>query len=131
MAQGGSGVVSGTDDVDDAAVARLVVMNAYGEIMLRFQLLEMSYWRILASRLKRGVSFDQGMAKLEGWERQTGERLINVLDLPDDLPDEAMTAVNTRNYSISRTGSSEIGPRSSVIRAPATTRPDPVGSRHA
>ncbi|MDQ4010556.1 MAG: hypothetical protein M3228_07650 [Actinomycetota bacterium] len=31
------------------------------------------------------------------WERQAGERLIDALGLPDDLRDEAMTALNPRN----------------------------------
>ena len=39
---------------------------------------------------------DQHIVKLTEWDRQTGERL-KALDLPDDLHDEAMTAVNTRN----------------------------------
>ena len=44
----------------DANVSRFILFGAYGEIMLRFQLLEMSYWSILAARLKRGVTLDQG-----------------------------------------------------------------------
>lgn len=89
--------VSSDDQPDDAAVARCVAMNAYGEVMLRFQLLEMSYRSILAARKPPGMSLDQHIAKLTEWDRQTGERLIKALDLPDDLHDEAMTAVNTRN----------------------------------
>jgi hypothetical protein len=42
--------IDGTDVVDDVAVARFTAMGAYGEVMLRFQLLEMSYWSILAAR---------------------------------------------------------------------------------
>ncbi len=72
-------------------------MGAYGEVMLRFQLLEMSYWSILAVRKPPGMSLDQHIAKLTEWDRQTGERLIKALGFPDDLHDEAMTAVNTRN----------------------------------
>ena len=86
-----------TDEVDDTAVARFVAMGAYGEVMLRFQLLEMSYWSILAARKPPGMSLDQHIAKLTEWDRQTGERLIKALGLPGDLRDEAMTAVNTRN----------------------------------
>lgn len=89
--------VSKTDEADDTAVARYVAMNAYGEVMLRFQLLEMSYWSILAARKPPGMSLDQHIAKLTEWDRQTGERLIKALGLPDNLRDEAMTAVNTRN----------------------------------
>jgi hypothetical protein len=89
--------IDGTDVVDDVAAARCAAMGAYGEVMLRFQLLEMSYWSILAARKPRGMNWDQYTAKLTGWDRQTGERLINALGLPSDLQDEAITAVNTRN----------------------------------
>jgi hypothetical protein len=97
MDQGGAAAEA--DEIDDEAVARLVVMNGYGEVMLRFQLLEMSYWSILAeTKLKRGISLDQAMGNVAGWESQTGGRLLNVLGLPADLEDDARTAVNTRNY---------------------------------
>jgi hypothetical protein len=86
------------DDQPHADVSRFVLFGAYGEIMLRFQLLEMSYWSILAARMQRGVQLDQGMQKVKGWERQTGERLIKALGLPDELHDEAFTVVNIRNY---------------------------------
>ena len=89
--------VSETDEVDDVAVSRFVAMGAYGEVMLRFQLLEMSYWSILAARRPSAMSLDQHIAKLTEWDRQTGERLINALGLPEDLHGEAMIAVNTRN----------------------------------
>ena len=89
--------MSETDEIDETAVARFVAMGAYGEVMLRFQLLEMSYWSIFAARKPPGMSLDQHIAKLTEWDRQTGERLIKALGLPDDLRDEAMTAVNTRN----------------------------------
>jgi hypothetical protein len=75
--------VSEIDKVDD--VARFVAMGAYGEVMLRFQLLKMSYWSILAARKPPGMSLDQHIAKLTEWYRQTGERLVKALGLPDDL----------------------------------------------
>jgi hypothetical protein len=87
-----------SEQPDEATVARLVLMNGYGEVMLRFQVLEMSYWQILATRIKRGSTLDQGIARLSGWAGQTGERLINKLGLPDDLRAEADAAVKTRNY---------------------------------
>jgi hypothetical protein len=46
--------VSETDEVDDTAVRGSSRWGAYGEVMLRFQLLEMSYWSILAARKPRG-----------------------------------------------------------------------------
>jgi hypothetical protein len=82
----------------DARFQRFTLMNGYGEVMLRFQVLEMSYWQILATRIKRGSTLDQGMVRLSGWAGQTGERLINGLGLPDDLRAEADAAVKMRNY---------------------------------
>jgi len=85
-------------EADEHRVAWFVVMGAYGEIMLRFQLLELSYSSILAMRLKNGTTLDQGMAKVAGWDSQTGGRLVGVLGLPDDLKIEGHKAVNTRNH---------------------------------
>jgi hypothetical protein len=51
--------INGTDVVGDVAVARFAAMGAYGEVLLRFQLLEMSYWSILAARKPRGMNWDQ------------------------------------------------------------------------
>lgn len=112
--------VSETDEVDDTAVARFVAMGAYGEVMLRFQLLEMSYWSILAARKPPGMSLHQHIAKLTEWDRQTGERLIKARGLPDDLRDGAMTAVNTRNLLAHR-----------FLRERAVFFSDPLASHEA
>jgi hypothetical protein len=82
----------------DARFQRFTLMNGYGEVMLRFQVLEMSYWQILATRIKQRSTLDQGIARLNGWAGQTGERLVNGLGLPVDLRAEAEAAVRTRNY---------------------------------
>ena len=84
--------MSDTEEIDEVAVARMVAMNAYGEVILRFQLVEMSYWSILAFRKPSGMSLDQHMAKLDNYHRETGERLIRHLGLPAELFDEAMIA---------------------------------------
>ncbi|MBV9652226.1 MAG: hypothetical protein JO296_19095 [Pseudonocardiales bacterium] len=112
--------MSETDEVDDTAVARFVAMGAYGEVMLRFQLLEMSYWSILAARKPPGMSLHQHIAKLTEWDRQTGERLIKARGLPDDLRDGAMTAVNTRNLLAHR-----------FLRERAVFFSDPLASHEA
>lgn len=52
--------------VEDEATARFLVFGAFGETIMRFQLLEMSFWSILAVQLKKGVTLDQGMAKIGG-----------------------------------------------------------------
>jgi hypothetical protein len=43
---------------DDPAVDRYLVLFAFGETVLRFQLLEMSLWSILAMRLKSGTTLE-------------------------------------------------------------------------
>lgn len=58
------------------------MLFAFGETVLRFQLLEMSFWSILAMRLKRGTALEQGMTKLVGWDLQTMGRLVGVLAYP-------------------------------------------------
>jgi hypothetical protein len=50
-----------------------------------------------ADRVGRSLNATVPIAKLIEWDRQTGERLIKALGLPEDLREEAMTAVNTRN----------------------------------
>ena len=42
------------------AVDRYLVLFALGETVLRFQLLEMSFWPILAMRLKKGYDLRAG-----------------------------------------------------------------------
>lgn len=83
----------------EADEARFLVMGAFGETVMRFQLLELSFWSILAMRMKKGITLDQGMEKVAGWDAQTMGRLVGgVLGLPDDLKGEAEQAVETRNY---------------------------------
>jgi hypothetical protein len=89
-------------DPDDPAVDRYLVLFAFGETVLRFQLVEMSLWSILAMRLKRGTTLEQGMTKLAGWDLQTMGRLVGVLGLPDELKAEADESVETRNYLVHR-----------------------------
>jgi hypothetical protein len=83
---------------DDPAVARGTVLLAFGETIMRFQILELSFWAILSMRLKDGMTMDQAMAKVGGWDRLTTGQLVGVLGLPEDLKAEADEAVSTRNY---------------------------------
>lgn len=83
---------------EDPSTARFLVMGAFGETIMRLQLVELSFWSLLAMRLKQGVTLDQGMKKLTGWDAQTMGRLVGVLGLPDALQAEAEQAVETRNY---------------------------------
>src|SRR2546423_3365665 len=89
-------------DPGDPAVDRYLVLFAFGETVLRFKLLEMSFWPIIAMWLKRGTTLEQGMTELAGWDLQTMGRLVGVLGLPDELKAEADEAVETRNYVVHR-----------------------------
>lgn len=82
----------------DSAVDRFLVLAAFGETILRFQLLELTFWTILAARLKSGITVEQGMAKVTGWDSQSMGRLVGALGLPPTLEAEAEEAVKTRNY---------------------------------
>lgn len=82
----------------DADAARAVVLVGFGETITQFQLVELSFWAILATRLKRGVTLDHGMNKVAGWDAQTMGRLVGVLGVPDELKNEADQAVRARNY---------------------------------
>lgn len=74
------------------------MLGAFGETILRFQLVELSFWRILAARLRQGITLDQGITKVAGWDSQSMGRLVGVLGLPNNLRAEAEQAVETRNY---------------------------------
>jgi hypothetical protein len=97
----------GPSEADDPAVARFLVLGAFGETILRFQLVELSLWRILAARLKQGLTLEQGMAKVAGWDSQSMGRLVGVLSLPNALRAEAEQAVETRNYLLTGTYATE------------------------
>jgi hypothetical protein len=49
-------------------------------------------------RLKKGMTMEQAMGKVGGWDRLTTGQLVGVLGLPDDLKAEADEAVTTHNY---------------------------------
>lgn len=85
---------------DDAAEARAVVMLGLGETITRFQFLEMTFFSILAARMKKGITLYQGMAKVTGWTTQNMGRLISNLGLPSDLKEEAEQALDARNYLV-------------------------------
>jgi hypothetical protein len=86
------------DFTNDPGEARAVVLLGFGETIMRFQILELGFWAILAMRLKRGITLGQAMGKVGGWDRLTTGQLVGVLGLPDDLKAEADEAVETRNY---------------------------------
>lgn len=88
------------DFPNDSAGARAVVLVGFGETIMRFQLMEMTFFSILAIRMKKGITLDQGMAKFTGWTTQNMGRLVGTLGLPDDLKEEAEQALDARNYLV-------------------------------
>ncbi len=52
------------------------MLLGFGETIMRFQILELDLWAILAMRLKTGMSMDQAMAKVGGWDRLTTGQLV-------------------------------------------------------
>lgn len=88
-----------TDEPSNADVSRFIIMGAYGEIMLRFQLLELDFWSLLVMQQKAGMSFDQRMNKIESWDRATMGRLLRgIAEMPEELDAECLRAVDARNY---------------------------------
>ncbi|WNV83190.1 hypothetical protein [Umezawaea sp. Da 62-37] len=87
---------------DTGNVARFVVFGAFGEILARFQVLELAFWGILAHRQKRGMTLEQRMGKIEGWNRGVLGNLVAAADLPAELDEEAHRAVEARNYLVHR-----------------------------
>ncbi|WP_284741899.1 hypothetical protein [Amycolatopsis sp. RTGN1] len=92
----------GEPDLKPGNVARFVVFGAFGELLARFQVLELTFWGILAHRQKRGMTLDQRLAKIEGWNRGVLGNLVAAADLPAELEEEARRAVEARNYLVHR-----------------------------
>lgn len=64
------GCLAGVTD-DNGAVGEALIYIGYGELMRRLQVLEMTLWQAQSLRFKRGVSAEQAMQKLQGWDGAT------------------------------------------------------------
>ncbi|MEV6907226.1 hypothetical protein [Amycolatopsis sp. NPDC051071] len=83
-------------------VDQFIVYGAYGEIMHKFQIVEMVLWGFLARGLKRDITSDQGLAKVEQWDATTFGKVWRGLRTQDHWPEDVVAevdqAVKARNY---------------------------------
>lgn len=81
---------------------QFIIFGGYGEVMYRFQVLEMGLWGLLARSIKPATTMDQAMAKVEKWNGTTFGELMrgikNQPHWPKDLLAELLNAVELRNY---------------------------------
>jgi hypothetical protein len=94
--------VSHSVDEADARVDHFIVYGAYGEIMHRFQVFELTLWQMLARGIKPGMTADQAMDKVEKWDATTFGSVVRGLKSqthwPDGMTNELQLAVEARNY---------------------------------
>ena len=97
-----SGIEMDADQEDPEGFQRYVIFGMYGELMLKFQLLEMTLWSFLSRSIKENTTLDQAMLKVEKWDRTTLGSIFRGLKnqdhWPADLVEELSGAVETRNY---------------------------------
>ena len=77
---------------------RLNVFYAYGEVMWRLQLLEMTYWTILSlKKITEADDFEQAWKRTEGWMSDTLGRLVHLAVLPEALDRDSKVVLAMRN----------------------------------
>jgi hypothetical protein len=86
-------------DLQSAAV----VYIGYGQVMHKFQLIEMNLWAVKALHFKPGVQPHQAFAKLANWDSKAVfgglvEELKNQPHWPRDMIDRLRAAAQVRNY---------------------------------
>lgn len=90
------------DQPEPEQVSQFIVYGAYGEIMHKFQILELVLWGFLARNLKNGITLEQGMARVEQWDGTTFGQMWRGLRTQTHWPDgvvvEGDHAVEARNY---------------------------------
>ena len=79
-----------------------LVFAAYGELMLKYQSLELTMYQFLIMRVKQKTTLDQWNRKVEGWYGTTLGRLYGSVKaqghLTHGLAEELDGAVEMRNY---------------------------------
>ncbi|WP_433020566.1 hypothetical protein [Kribbella sp. CA-294648] len=87
---------------DGERIDQFIVFAAYGEVMLGFQLMELSLWSLNAINLKPAIQAQQATAKVEKWNGTTFGDLLRGLRTqphwPPDLLDQLDGALDARNY---------------------------------
>lgn len=83
-------------------VEQFIIFAGYGEVMHRFQMLELALWGLLSANLNPRITVGQGMAKVAKWNGTTFGSLMrgikNQPHWPPDLLAKLMGSVDVRNY---------------------------------
>lgn len=91
-----------SEEPDNESIDQFIVFAAYGEVMLGFQLMELSLWSLNAINLKPAIQAAQATAKVEKWNGTTFGDLLRGLRTqphwPPDLLDQLDRALEARNY---------------------------------
>jgi len=86
----------------DDGVNEYLIYIGYGEVMRRFQTLELSLWGLLTRKIKPGTNPDQAMKMVERWDSTTFGQLMRGMKnqeyWPEGLLDKLLEAVEIRNY---------------------------------
>ena len=85
------------DEVD-----QFIIYGAYGEIMHKFQVFELTLWGFLARSIKSGTTLNQAMDRISRWDSTNLGTLWRGLRTQDHWPSEMVSevdnAVAARNY---------------------------------
>lgn len=86
---------------DDATNQALIYIG-YGEVMRRFQTLELGLWSLLTRKIKPGTTLNQAIEMVAKWDGTTFGQLMrgmkNQPHWPEGLVGKLLEAVNIRNY---------------------------------
>jgi hypothetical protein len=95
-------MVNRSADEADTRVDHFIVYGAYGEVMHRFQVFELTLWQLLARGIKPGMNSDQAMDKVEKWDATTFGGIVRGLKSqthwPEGMTEALQFAVEARNY---------------------------------
>lgn len=88
--------------MDDDSLSAGIIYVAYGELMHKLQVMEMSLWQIQALRMSKGMTDPQAFAKVEKWDGTTFGALYRGMKSqphwPEDLIWKVGHAVQLRNH---------------------------------
>ncbi|WP_137123348.1 hypothetical protein [Segeticoccus rhizosphaerae] len=87
---------------DNGRIGEALIYIGYGELMRRLQVLEMSLWQVQSLRFKRGVTAEQAMKKVHGWDGATFGKMWGGMKSqghwPENLIHNIDQAVGLRNH---------------------------------
>ncbi len=87
---------------EDQVRDEYLIHIGYGEVMRRFQTLELSLWVLLTRRIRPGTSMEQSVQMVAKWDGTTFGQLMRGMKTqehwPEGLVDKLLEAVEIRNY---------------------------------